>query len=178
MPKILLADDSAFMRKVLSDILVKNGYQELIEAENGNQAIEKYNAEHPDLVLLDIIMPEKDGIAVIKEIAPQGAKVLVISAVGQDDMIGQAKTSGAQGYIVKPFEEEQVMTEVKKILGGEQPAPVQTQENPQPAQPAVQSDQPQGDSQQPAQPAVQNDQPQGDSQPAQPEAQGGQQQPA
>jgi len=117
MAKILISDDSQFMRKVLGDILTKNGYTEFVEAENGNQAVEKYNAEKPDLVLIDIIMPEKDGIAVLKEIVPQGAKVLVISAVGQEDMMKQATDAGAKGYIVKPFEEEQVMGEIKKILG-------------------------------------------------------------
>lgn len=118
MAKILLADDSAFMRKVLSDILAKNGFTELTEAENGTQAIEKYDAGKPDLVLLDVIMPETDGIAVLKNIVPKGASAIIISAVGQDDMINQAKEAGAKGYIVKPFDEAQVMTEVKKIIEG------------------------------------------------------------
>jgi two-component system chemotaxis response regulator CheY len=117
MAKILIADDSQFMRKVLSDILTKNGYTDLVEAENGVQAIEKYTSEKPDLMLMDIIMPEKDGIAVLKEVVPMGASVLVISAVGQDDMMKQATEAGAKGYIVKPFEEEAVLEEVKKLLG-------------------------------------------------------------
>jgi two-component system, chemotaxis family, chemotaxis protein CheY len=117
MAKILIADDSQFMRKVLNDILTKNGYTELVEAENGVQAIEKFASEKPDLMLMDIIMPEKDGIEVLKEIVPNGANVLVVSAVGQEDMIKQATDAGAKGYIVKPFEEEQVMEEVKKLIG-------------------------------------------------------------
>ena len=117
MSKILIAEDSTFMRKVLSDILVKAGFGDLVEAEDGKKALEKFNSEKPDLVLLDIIMPEMDGIAVLKEIMPKGARVLVVSAVGQDDMIKQAKELGVNGYIVKPFEETQVIEEVKKILG-------------------------------------------------------------
>lgn len=116
MAKILLADDSAFMRKVLSDILVKNGYTTLVEAENGTQAVAKFTSEKPDLMLMDIIMPELDGISVLKEVVPKGAQVIVISAVGQEDMINQAKTLGAKGYIIKPFEEAQVISEIQKIL--------------------------------------------------------------
>lgn len=102
------------MRKVLSDILVKNGYTDVVEAENGKVAIEKFGSEKPDLVLLDIIMPEVDGIGVLKEIMPKGAKAIVISAVGQDSMITQAKELGAIGYIIKPFDEAQVLEEIKK----------------------------------------------------------------
>jgi two-component system, chemotaxis family, chemotaxis protein CheY len=121
MAKILLSDDSSFMRKVLSDLLNKNGYTEIIEAENGKQAIEKFDAEKPDLVLLDIIMPELDGIGVLKDIVPKGGKAIVISAVGQDDIVEQAKAAGSQGYIVKPFEEAQVLEEIKKVLGSSTP---------------------------------------------------------
>lgn len=118
MAKILLADDSSFMRKVLIDILIKNGYETVVEAENGKQAVEMFNSENPDLVMLDIIMPEMDGIAVLKEIVPKGAKALVISAVGQDDIVEQANAAGAKGYIIKPFDEKQVLDQVKKILDG------------------------------------------------------------
>lgn len=116
MAKILIADDSQFMRKVLSDILTKNGYTEIVEAADGNETIAKFTQEKPDLVLLDIIMPEVDGMAVLKDIVPKGAKAIVVSAVGQDEMIAQAKTLGALGYIVKPFEEKQVVEEVTKVL--------------------------------------------------------------
>ncbi|MBP7859519.1 response regulator [Patescibacteria group bacterium] len=116
MAKILTVDDSAFMRKVLSDILTKNGHS-VIEAENGVQALEVYTEQKPDLVLLDIIMPEEDGISVLKKITPLGAKAIIISAVGQDDMIQQAKTSGALDYIVKPFEETAVIATINKYLG-------------------------------------------------------------
>jgi len=116
MSKILIADDSRFMRKVLSDILIKNGYENIIEAEDGAKAVELYKSEKPDLVLADIIMPEKDGMQVMKEIVPEGAKVIVISAVGQDEMMSQAKELGSLGYIVKPFEENQVIDAVKSAL--------------------------------------------------------------
>jgi two-component system chemotaxis response regulator CheY len=104
------------MRKILSDILIKNGYDNIIEAVNGNQSVEKFKSEKPDLMLLDIIMPEKDGIEVVKEVVPLGAKVIMISAVGQDDMINQAKSLGILSYIIKPFEENQVIDEVKRAL--------------------------------------------------------------
>lgn len=113
--KVLLCDDSAFMRKVLKDILTQAGLTNFVEAENGREAIDKFRSEKPDLVLLDIIMPEIDGIAVLKEIGKE-AKVIVVSAVGQDQMIEEAKQFGALGYIVKPFEKDKVMEEVKKVL--------------------------------------------------------------
>ncbi len=116
MAKILICDDSAFMRKVLADILAKNEYTDVIEAENGQQAIEKFDSDKPDLVLLDVIMPEVDGIAVLTDIVPKGANAIVISAVGQENMINQAKDLGAKGYIVKPFDESQVIEEIKKNL--------------------------------------------------------------
>jgi two-component system, chemotaxis family, chemotaxis protein CheY len=113
--KILIADDSQFMRSVLQDIVVAGGY-EVIEAVNGKEAIEKVEQEKPDLVLLDIIMPETDGIAVLKKIG-KTAKVVVISAVGQEKMVDEAKELGALDYIVKPFENKQVLEVIKKVSG-------------------------------------------------------------
>jgi len=123
MAKILLADDSQFMRKVLLDILTKNGHTDITEAADGNEAIAKFNELKPDLVLLDIIMPNADGMMVLKDIVPKGGKAIVVSAVGQDEMINQAKDLGALGYIVKPFEEKQVVAEVNKVLSGQPPTP-------------------------------------------------------
>ena len=114
MSKILIADDSSFMRNVLKDILSKEGHT-LIEAENGKEALAKFDAEKPNLVLLDIIMPEMDGIEVLKKIGAT-AKVVVISAVGQEKMVEEAKKLGALDYIVKPFENAQVLEAVKKAL--------------------------------------------------------------
>lgn len=114
--KILMADDSAFMRKILKDILESMGFTNFIEAENGLQAVEMFNSEKPDLVLLDVIMPEQDGIETLKKIGKEG-NVLMISAIGQDSIIKDAKTNGAKGYIVKPFEKDKVVEEITKILG-------------------------------------------------------------
>lgn len=112
--KIMTADDSVFMRKILITILNDAGYNNIIEAENGVQAIEKYQAEKPDLVLLDIIMPEKDGLEVVKTIG-QEANVIMVSAIGQDSIIADAKSFGAKGFIVKPFNKEKVIAEVRRV---------------------------------------------------------------
>jgi len=114
--KILLADDSAFMRKILKDILVGMGFSSFVEAGDGKEAIAQFEAEKPGLVLLDVIMPQMDGIEVLKAIG-QKANVIIVSAVGQEQMIEEAKGHGAKGYIVKPFDKKQVEEEVKKVLG-------------------------------------------------------------
>lgn len=112
--KILIADDSIFMRNVLKDILSKEGH-ELIEAENGKETLEKFNIDKPDLVLLDIIMPEVDGIEVLRRIG-KAAKIVVISAVGQEKMVEEAKNLGALDYIVKPFDNAKVLEAVANAL--------------------------------------------------------------
>jgi len=116
MSKILVADDSQFMRKVIIEILNKAGHTEITEASTGPEAIKAYEENKPDLVLLDVIMPEKDGTEVLKEIVPKGAKAIVISAVGQDSILDQTKELGALGYIIKPFDETKVLEEVNKAL--------------------------------------------------------------
>lgn len=113
--KILLADDSAFMRKVLIDILSSEGLKNFTEVENGQQAIDKIKSDKPDLVLLDVIMPEVDGLEVLKQVG-KDTKIIIVSAVGQEQMIAEAKQNGAVGYIVKPFDRSQVLEEVKKVL--------------------------------------------------------------
>lgn len=119
MAKILLADDSAFMRKILINILNKEGHKDIIETENGEEAVAKFKKEKPDLVLLDIIMEKKDGIEALKDImkADKDAKVVMVSAVGQEQMVKEAVTAGAQDFIVKPFNAEKVVETVKKMLG-------------------------------------------------------------
>lgn len=112
--KILIAEDSSFMRNVLKDILSEQGH-DLIEAANGKETLEKYDVEKPDLVLLDIIMPEVDGMEVLRKIG-RTAKIVVISAVGQEKMIEEAKKLGALDYIVKPFDNDKVLEAVKKAL--------------------------------------------------------------
>lgn len=117
MAKILIADDSAFMRKMLKDMLVKVGYKDFLEAGNGREALEQYKKEKPDLILLDIIMPEVDGIEVLEKLGKSNIKkVIIVSAVGQEEMKDKAKALGVEHYIVKPFQEEEVLEMVKGIL--------------------------------------------------------------
>jgi two-component system, chemotaxis family, chemotaxis protein CheY len=114
MSKILIADDSQFMRSVLSDILTEEGY-EVTEAENGKQVLEMVKNNPPDLLLLDIIMPEVDGIEVLKGLG-KTQKVVVVSAVGQEKMVEEAKGLGAIDYVIKPFDNTHVLEVVKKVL--------------------------------------------------------------
>src|SRR5690625_1394573 len=115
---ILIVDDAAFMRMMIKDILEKNGYSVVGEAENGNVAIEKYKELEPDLVTMDITMPEKDGIAALKEIRAldPNATVIMCSAMGQQAMVIDAIQAGAKDFIVKPFQAERVVEAVSKAL--------------------------------------------------------------
>lgn len=116
---ILICDDAAFMRMMIKDILTKNGYNIAGEAENGQKAIEKYNETKPDLVLMDITMPELDGIQALKKIkeTDPNACVIMCSAMGQQAMVIEAIQSGAKDFIVKPFQAERVLEAVKKVVG-------------------------------------------------------------
>ncbi len=116
---ILICDDAAFMRMMIKDILTKNGYNVAGEAENGAKAVEKYNELKPDLVLMDITMPEMDGIQALKNIkaADAGAQVIMCSAMGQQAMVIEAIQSGAKDFIVKPFQADRVLEAVKKVVG-------------------------------------------------------------
>ncbi|WP_026893840.1 response regulator [Clostridiisalibacter paucivorans] len=116
---ILIVDDAAFMRMMIKDILSKNGYDILGEAENGAKAIEKYKELSPDLVIMDITMPEVDGIQAVKEIKKinNDAKIVMCSAMGQQAMVIEAIQAGAKDFIVKPFQADRVLEAVKKVLG-------------------------------------------------------------
>ncbi|MDH7480195.1 MAG: response regulator [Syntrophomonadaceae bacterium] len=117
--RILVVDDAAFMRMMLRDILTKNGYVIAGEAENGALAVERYMELRPDLVTMDITMPEMDGITAVREIKrrdPQ-AKVIMCSAMGQQAMVIDAIQAGAKDFIVKPFQPERVLEAVGKALG-------------------------------------------------------------
>ena len=116
---ILICDDAAFMRMMIKDILTKNGYNVAGEAENGIKVVEKYKEVSPDLVLMDITMPEMDGIQALKEIKKQdaGAKVIMCSAMGQQAMVIESIQAGAKDFIVKPFQAERVIEAVKKVVG-------------------------------------------------------------
>ena len=116
---VLIVDDAAFMRMMIKDILSKNGYDIAGEAENGLRAVEKYKEVKPDLVLMDITMPEMDGISALKGIRAEdaGAKVVMCSAMGQQAMVIEAIQAGAKDFIVKPFQAERVLEAVKKVIG-------------------------------------------------------------
>lgn len=117
--KILVVDDAAFMRMMIKDILTKNGYEIAGEAENGAKAIEKYKDLLPDLVIMDITMPEVDGIVAVKEIKKLNldAKIIMCSAMGQQAMVIESIQAGARDFIVKPFQAERVLEAVKKVIG-------------------------------------------------------------
>ena len=119
MAKIMLVDDAAFMRMMVKDALTKAGYTDLIEAQDGAEAVEKFNAENPDLVFMDITMPNKDGLEALKEIkaAHPNANIVMCSAMGQESMVIEAIQSGAKDFIVKPFKPDRIMKTVSSIVG-------------------------------------------------------------
>jgi len=116
---ILIVDDAAFMRMMIKDILTRNGYNVAGEAENGAKALEKYKELSPDLVLMDITMPEVDGIHALKNIRAEfpAAKVIMCSAMGQQAMVIDSIQNGACDFIVKPFQADRVIDAVKKAIG-------------------------------------------------------------
>lgn len=116
---ILICDDAAFMRMMIKDILTKNGYNVVGEAENGLKGVEKYNELKPDLVLMDITMPEMDGIQALKKIkeGDASATVIMCSAMGQQAMVIESIQAGAKDFIVKPFQADRVLEAVKKVVG-------------------------------------------------------------
>lgn len=118
MVKILVTDDSAFMRRILINALKKENYNDIIEGEDGTDAVALYEKEKPDLVLLDIVMKNMEGIEALKKIIEMdpNAKVAMITAVGQEQMVREAMSSGARDYIVKPFDSAKVIETVQKIL--------------------------------------------------------------
>ncbi|ADI01746.1 MAG TPA: response regulator [Syntrophothermus lipocalidus] len=116
---VLVVDDAAFMRMMIKDILTKNGYAVVGEAENGLVALEKYKELNPDLVTMDITMPEMDGITAVREIRKidPGAKIIMCSAMGQQAMVIDAIQAGARDFVVKPFQPERVVEAVSKAIG-------------------------------------------------------------
>lgn len=116
--RVLIVDDAVFMRMKLRDILEKNGYEVVAEAQNGVEAVEKFKQEKPDLVTMDITMPEMDGVAALKEIKSQDkdAKVIMCSAMGQQSMVMEAIQSGALDFIVKPFDTDRVLQSLERVM--------------------------------------------------------------
>lgn len=117
--KIMIVDDAAFMRMMLKDTLKKNGYENIIEASDGEIAVQTYKSEKPDLVIMDITMPNKNGLEALKEIKEYdpNSKVVMCSAMGQESMVVEAIRSGAKDFIVKPFKADRVLKTVEGILG-------------------------------------------------------------
>src|SRR3989304_5813582 len=117
MTTLLVVDDAAFMRMRCSKLLADNGY-EVVEAENGVQAIQKYKELHPDGVLLDITMPEMDGLTALKEIRKidPNARVAMVTAMGQQALVMDALKSGAKDFVLKAFQSDRVLAAVKKML--------------------------------------------------------------
>lgn len=123
MARVLVVDDALFMRRMLSDILKKEGIEICGEAENGKDAIDKYQQLKPDLVTMDIVMPkieEIDGIGAVKEIikADSQAKIIMVSAMGQHSLVVEAIQAGAKDFVTKPFQPSRVIEAVKRALGG------------------------------------------------------------
>ncbi len=116
---VLIVDDAAFMRMMIKDILNKNGYEVVGEAENGKKAVELYKKYKPDIVTMDITMPELDGIDAVKEIKKidPDARIIMCSAMGQQAMVMEAIQAGAQDFIVKPFQQDRVLQALEKALG-------------------------------------------------------------
>lgn len=117
--KILLVDDAAFMRMMIKDTLTKNGYTNILEAGDGEIACNTYAAEKPDLVFMDITMPNKTGIEALRDIksSDPGAKIVMCSAMGQEAMVVEAIKLGALDFIVKPFKPDRIIQTVQKIIG-------------------------------------------------------------
>ena len=121
--KVLIVDDAMFMRNMIAEIFngkkyKEEDYQVVAEAENGIEAVEKYKEHSPDIVTMDIVMPEMTGIEALKEIMDMdaGANVIMCSALGQDSLVMEALDAGAKDFIVKPFQPEKVLDVVVRIL--------------------------------------------------------------
>lgn len=117
MSKVLIVDDSSFMRASLKMLLESNGYTVIGEAQNGREAVSKYSELKPDIVTMDITMPELSGVDAVKEIMQldSKAKIIIVSAIGQKAMVIQAIQAGAKEFIVKPYEEKRVLAAIGKF---------------------------------------------------------------
>ena len=116
---VLVCDDAAFMRSMLGDILTQAGFDVIGEAESGTEAVRKFRELRPDLVTMDLLMPDMGGIDAVKEIVTidPGARVLMCSAMGQQSLVLEALQAGARDFIVKPFQPSRVLEAVERVLG-------------------------------------------------------------
>ena len=116
--KIMLVDDAAFMRMMIKDTLQKNGYSEIVEAGNGEQAVNNYVTEKPDLILMDITMPVMDGLEALRRLKEMdnNVKVVMCSAMGQESLVIDAVKSGAADFIVKPFQNDRLLAAISRVI--------------------------------------------------------------
>lgn len=117
--RVLITDDALFMRVTLKNILTKGGYEIVGEAANGQESVTLYQQHKPDLVTMDITMPEMDGITAVREIRkidPE-ANVIMCTAMGQKSMVMEAVAAGAKDFLVKPFQPDKVIEAIQKIIG-------------------------------------------------------------
>ncbi|MGB3907045.1 MAG: response regulator [Methanomethylovorans sp.] len=118
MAKVMIVDDAAFMRMVIKDILIKNGHEVVAEAVDGLDAVNKYPQVKPELVFMDIVMPNMEGIDALKNIMASNpdAKIVMCSSIGQQSVVTEALKVGAKDFIVKPFDAQKVLEVVKKVM--------------------------------------------------------------
>ncbi|MCL0050307.1 response regulator [Dehalococcoidia bacterium] len=118
MAKVLVVDDAQFMRMRATKLLTQNGY-EVIEAANGVEAVQRYKEERPDAVMLDITMPDMDGLEALKQLRKidPGARIAMVTAMGQQSIVLEAIKAGARDFVVKPFDPNRVLTAVQKMIG-------------------------------------------------------------
>jgi two-component system chemotaxis response regulator CheY len=118
MARVLVVDDAVFMRKMVGDALAKNGHEVIGEAANGVEAVQRFQELQPEVTTLDITMPEKDGVAALREIISidPAARVVMCSALGQESKVLEAIRSGAKDFVVKPFQPDRIQQAIEKAL--------------------------------------------------------------
>jgi two-component system chemotaxis response regulator CheY len=118
--RVMIVDDALFMRNLLKDICIRAGFEVVAEADNGETAVQLYREHHPGLVTMDIVMPRRSGIEALQDImvADPQARVVMVSALGQDSLVLEAVEAGARDFIVKPFKEEKVIDVIRRVTAG------------------------------------------------------------
>ena len=118
MKRVLIADDASFMRQMIRDIIEPEGFEVVGEAADGVEVVEKFRKLHPDLVMMDIVMPKRSGIDAVKAIKAEdaGARVVMCSALGQEALVTEAIQAGARDFIVKPFKPDAVLATLRKVV--------------------------------------------------------------
>ena len=117
--RVMIVDDALFMRNMLKEICLRAGFEVVAEADNGEDAAALYREHRPDLVTMDIVMPRRSGIEALQDImtAEPQARVVMVSALGQDSLVLEAVEAGARDFIVKPFKEEKVVDVIRRVTG-------------------------------------------------------------